>query len=259
MYAPIITCVKHHNLIGIGIVVVVIISGLVWADVRTHRSQSNAPPTSAPKTVQSTPKPEVVQTPKPFDKTQYSLTDPTSIWVVVNKHRPLNPSSYSPADLTTVGGGQYLRATAASSFSQMVADAKTAGYSLVAESGYRSYSTQVSVYGNEVKNYGQAVADSESARPGYSEHQTGWSVDIASPGCIEDCFGTTAAAKWVLANSAKYGFFQRYPAGKSDITGYRNEPWHFRYVGAPLANEVVKSGQTLEEYFGLPAAPSYNE
>jgi len=250
--------VKHHNLIGLGFVVAAIIGGLIWADIRAHRP--NPQPfvqSSAPKITQTTPKPAQTTSPKAFDKTQYSLNDPTSIWVVVDKQRPINPKSYAPNDLTSVGSGKYMRAAAAAAFEQMVSDAKTAGYSLSAESGYRSYDTQVSVYANEVKNYGQAVADSESARPGFSEHQTGWAVDIASPGCIEDCFGTTAASKWVLANSAKYGFFQRYPADKSVVTGYRNEPWHFRYVGPALAAEIVKSGQTMEEYFGLPAAPDY--
>jgi D-alanyl-D-alanine carboxypeptidase len=201
----------------------------------------------------STPTPQPAQ----FNKTQYSLDDPASIWVVVDKQRPLNPKSYTPNDLTGIGSGQYLRSAAASAYQALVNDAKTAGFTLVSESGYRSYDTQVSVYGNEVKNFGQATADTESARPGYSEHQTGWAVDIAAPGCIEDCFGGTAAYKWVLANAATYGFAQRYPADKSAITGYRHEPWHFRYVGPELANELSKTNQTLEEFFGLPAAPNY--
>jgi len=249
---------KHHNLIGLGILVLAIIAGLIWADVRAHRpNQQTTIQPSSQKSVQTTSPAAQTTAPKAFDKTLYSIDDPASIWVVVDKHRPLNPKSYAPSDLTSVGSGQFMRAAAAAAFMKMVADAKTAGYSLSAESGYRSYDTQVSVYGNEVKNYGQATADTESARPGYSEHQTGWAVDIASPGCLEDCFGTTAAAKWVLANSATYGFFQRYPANKSAITGYRNEPWHFRYVGSALATEIVTSGQTMEEYFGLPAAPDY--
>lgn len=251
---------KHNNLIGLGLAGAAIVGGLIWANIRAYHPKPWPVQQSATQQTQVTPQntPQSTSVPPPaFDKTQYSLDDPASMWVVVDKRRPLNPRSYAPTDLTAVGNGQYLRAAAAEAFARMVADAKTAGYSLSAESGYRSYDTQVSVYGNEVKNYGQAVADSESARPGFSEHQTGWSVDIASPGCIEDCFGTTAAATWVLANSAKYGFFQRYPDGKSAVTGYRHESWHFRYVGPALAAEIVKSSQTMEEYFGLPAAPDY--
>ncbi len=192
-----------------------------------------------------------------FDKKQYSIDDPTSIWIVVNKRRPLSPKTYVPSDLTSVGSGQSMRTVAAAAYQQLVAAASKAGYTLVPESGYRSYATQTSVYGNEVSKYGQSKADSESARPGYSEHQTGWAIDIASPGCLEDCFGTTEAAKWVLAHASTYGFIRRYAPDKSAITGYRNEPWHFRYVGPELATELGKTGQTLEEFFGLPAAPSY--
>ncbi|HSX44068.1 MAG TPA: M15 family metallopeptidase [Candidatus Saccharimonadales bacterium] len=208
---------------------------------------------------QSTTSVQTQQTPasQNFDKKQYSISDPASQWIVVNKQRPLDPKTYSPSDLTAVGNGQNLRMTAADAYKQLVAGAKAAGYTLVPESGYRSYVTQVSVYGNEVKNYGQAVADSESARPGYSEHQTGWAVDIATPGCREDCFGSTDAAKWVLAQAADYGYIRRYVPDKSAITGYRTEPWHFRYVGKALAAELSRTGQTLEEFFDLPSAPNY--
>src|SRR5439155_25329248 len=101
-------------------------------------------------------------------KKQYSTSDPASQWVVVDKQQPLNPKTYAPSDLTSVGAGQYLRAAAATAYQQLVAAASKAGYTLVPESGYRSYDTKVTVYSNEVKNYGQAVADTESARPGYS-------------------------------------------------------------------------------------------
>lgn len=196
--------------------------------------------------------------PATFNKHQYSLSDPDSLWVVVNKQRPLNPKTYAPSDLTSVGNGQTMRAQAADKLLQLFAGAKTVGYTLVAESGYRSYSYQAQVYASEVAGFGQAKADSESARPGYSEHQTGWAVDIGAPGCYEDCFGTKPASQWLLANAYRYGFILRYPADKADITGYRNEPWHFRYVGIALASEMHKEHvTTLEEFFGLPAAPNY--
>ncbi len=194
-----------------------------------------------------------------FDKTKYSYDDPTSIWVVSNKQRPLNPKNYAPSDLVSVGGGQQLRKEAADNLSKLLAGAKTAGLTMSPLSGYRSYNTQVTVYGNEVKANGQAVADSQSARPGYSEHQTGLAIDVGGGGCgIEDCFGDTAAGKWLAANAHAYGFIIRYPEGKQDVTGYRYEPWHIRYIGTDLAAEMHKKGAlTLEEFFGLPAAPSY--
>lgn len=196
--------------------------------------------------------------PPAFDKAKYSLTDPTSLWVVVNKQRRLSPTDYAPSDLVAVGNGQRMRAQAAAALTQMFTAAKTAGFSLVAQSAYRSYATQVNTYNSEVKAYGQAQADTESARPGYSEHQTGWAVDIGAPGCYLDCFGTKPGSQWLLANAYKYGFVLRYPADKTAITGYRNEPWHFRYVGVDLATEMQKQKiTTLEEFFSLPAAPNY--
>jgi D-alanyl-D-alanine carboxypeptidase len=196
-----------------------------------------------------------------FDKTRYSTTDPSSIWVIVNKQHPLNPKDYAPADLVAVGNGQYMRAEAASALKQMLADAANAGYTVIPASGYRSYETQVSVYNSEVTSYGQTVADSESARPGYSEHQTGWAIDLGSGGCnITDCFGDTPGGKWVTANAYKYGFILRYTAANTSITGYRAEAWHFRYVGKDLSEEMHKEGvTTLEQFFGVSGGTTYKD
>ena len=225
-----------------------IVGHIGYQKVQTHNAAKPAHATQ--KTTNSQP--------AGFNKEQYSLTDPTSLWVIANKQRPLNPKTYVPTDLTPIGNGQRLRLAAANQLKLLFSQAKTAGYTLIAESGYRSYTTQVSVYNREVSSFGQAKADSESARPGFSEHQTGWAVDIGSPGCYEDCFGTKVASKWLLANAYTYGFILRYPVDKSAITGYRNEPWHFRYVGVDLATELHKQNtQTLEEFFNLPPAPNY--
>lgn len=204
-------------------------------------------------------------TKKTFDKTKYSTSAPASIWVVSNKQRPLNPKNYAPADLATPSvatkGTQQLRSEAAQAAATMFASAKAQGISLRVDSAYRSYDRQVSVYGSEVKAYGQATADTQSARPGYSEHQTGLAADFgaASGKCsIADCFGTMPEGKWMAANAYKYGFIMRYTPDKQSVTGYRYEPWHFRYVGVELATEMHnKNIETLEEFFGLGAAPSY--
>lgn len=208
---------------------------------------------------QVTKKPASTPAAPAFNRSLYSLSDPASLWVVVNKQRPLNPADYAPADLVTVGNGQQMRTQAAGALTQMLNDAKAAGYTIAAYSGYRSYTAQVSVYNREVSSYGQTTADSESARPGYSEHQTGWAVDLGSGGCnITDCFGSTPGGKWVTDNAYRYGFILRYPDGKEAITGYRTETWHFRYVGTELAAEMQKQKvTTLEEFFALPAAPNY--
>ncbi len=194
-----------------------------------------------------------------FDKTKYSFDDVTSVWVVVNKQRPLNPKTYAPTDLVPVSGGQQMRSEPATALKQMIANANAAGLIINPLSGYRSYTTQVSVYNNEVRQNGQAVADTQSARPGTSEHQTGLAIDVGGGGCgIEDCFGTTAAGKWVAENAYKYGFIIRYTEDKQQVTGYRAEPWHIRYIGTELSLEMQKQGfKTLEEFFNLPAAPNY--
>ncbi|MGB4758940.1 MAG: M15 family metallopeptidase [Candidatus Saccharimonadales bacterium] len=224
------------------------------------------PTSSAPKstaTTQGTPQladgNAIAEEPPVFDTTTYSVDDPASIWIVTNKQRPLSPKTYAPNDLVPVGSGQQLRKEAAAALQQLIAAASTEGLSIKPLSGYRSYDKQVSVYGSEVNAYGQAVADTQSARPGYSEHQTGLAIDVGGGGCgIEDCFGDTAEGKWIAANSYKHGFIVRYIPGKETVTGYRAEPWHIRYIGVDLAAEMHKQGiSTLEEFFKLPPAPSY--
>ncbi|MGP0224334.1 M15 family metallopeptidase [Paenarthrobacter sp. NCHU4564] len=183
------------------------------------------------------------------------IGDPSSFSVLVNKSRPLNPLSYVPHDLINArGSGQYMRAEAAAWLNglfQGAADAGTGGLSII--SGYRSYATQQQVYWGYVNQYGQAYADTISAKPGYSEHQTGLAMDIGNAGgsCgLSTCFGDTAAGKWVAANAHKYGFIVRYPNGYTGTTGYSYEPWHLRYVGVALATDMQRRGfPTLEHYF----------
>ncbi|GAA1780708.1 cell wall-binding repeat-containing protein [Leucobacter iarius] len=194
-----------------------------------------------------------------------ALRDPRSISVVVNKRRPLSPVSYEPSDLRTPSGipnanGQPVRSAVATALEQMNAAAKNAGVHLVIRSGYRSYQYQVGLYNANVANSGRAAADVSTARPGYSEHQTGLVADIDDGGsCVLNaCFGGTAAGQWLRANAYKYGFILRYDQGQQHITGYEYEPWHFRYVGTAIAGDMRAKGiRTLEQYFGLPAAPSY--
>lgn len=193
-------------------------------------------------------------------KPQYSIDDPSSIWMVVNKQRTL-PSTYAPSDLVTVGGGQKMRQEAATAAKELVSAAIKDGVTLKYISGYRSYNYQQSVYSGYVKQSGQASADTFSARPGHSEHQTGLAVDLGNSNgsCdLDACFGTTTGGKWLASNANKFGFIIRYPEGKTGLTGYQYEPWHIRYLGTDLATKVQTSGKTLEQYFGLPAAPDYN-
>jgi len=204
-----------------------------------------------------------------FHKAQYSTTDPTSIWVIVNKQHPLNPKNYAPADLTfpnvplRVPGNESMqvRKQTASALETMFADAKTAGLKLMLSSGYRSYTYQVNLYNGYVQTQGQAMADTQSARPGYSEHQTGLAADIepSTQKCeLEQCFADTPEGKWLAANAYKYGFIIRYTADKVATTGYEYEPWHVRYVGTELATEMHNKGiATLEEFFGVSGGKNY--
>lgn len=241
---------RMRFLIVTGVIVVLLALGGV---VIAHRPDLTSPHSTTAKN-STTPSSQPA-----FDKKQYSLTDPTSPWVIVNKQHPLTPLSYAPSDLTAVGNGQELRAEAATALQKMFADASAAGFTLSADSGYRSYSTQVSTYSSVVKAYGQTYADTVSARPGYSEHQTGWAVDIGTGSChVQDCFEDTPGGKWAQANAYKYGFMLRYPAALTSITGYSNEAWHFRYVGPALSTELHNTNiQTLEQFFNVSGGATY--
>jgi zinc D-Ala-D-Ala carboxypeptidase len=205
-----------------------------------------------------------------INKQTYSLTDPNSPWVVINKKRPLSPIDYTPADLTTpdialryaaTNTAMQLRKEAASALGQMNQAALKESVHLKLYSGYRSYAYQKTVYASEVNSNGQGQADRESARPGYSEHQTGWAADLVGTNnaCpTQQCFATTIEGKWLATNAYKYGFIVRYPQSKQSVTGYEYEPWHIRYVGTGLARDLHNQGiQTLEEFFKLPAAADY--
>ncbi|SDF73039.1 D-alanyl-D-alanine carboxypeptidase [Blastococcus aurantiacus] len=216
---------------------------------------SSAPPALVP----PAPAAPVPSPPPAFDRGLRSLEDPDSTWVVVNKLRPLQPLGYAPADLVDIGGGLQLRAEAARAVGALRAEAAAAGLDVGVQSAYRSFERQQGLFGNATARFGVAGAELRSARPGFSEHQTGLAVDVGGGGCdIERCFGDTPEGRWVVANAHRTGFLVRYPAGSELITGYQYEPWHLRYVGPELATEMHETGvATLEEFFGLPPAPEY--
>jgi D-alanyl-D-alanine carboxypeptidase len=247
---------------SLALLIVILISLGLWV-YGSHRdgqnnsssTQSNSPSTSNSST-------------NGFNKNQYSQNDPSSIWVVVNKGRVL-PSSYIPTDLvapniplrlSSASDEMHVRKEAALALEGLIVAANTQNIHLMLASGYRSYSTQVSVYAAEVKGVGQVQADRESARPGHSEHQTGLAADLepVSRTCqLDQCFANTPEGKWLAANSYKYGFIIRYPKDGESITGYEYEPWHVRYVGTGLAEQIQANRQTLEQFFNLPVFISY--
>lgn len=189
------------------------------------------------------------------------VANPKSQTVLVNKSYKL-PAGYVPSDLvfpnvpftfTEKIDKRKMRKEAAGALEKLFLGAKKDGVYLAGVSGYRSESRQKTLYNNYVKRDGIKAADTYSARPGHSEHQTGLTIDVAgSTGkcAAQSCFAGTKEAKWLAKNVNKYGFVIRYPEGKDSITGYKYEPWHLRYVGTQVASIVAKKGITLEEYFG---------
>lgn len=155
--------------------------------------------------------------------------------LLVNKQHPL------PADFKEDGASAY------QALHHLQAAAEVEGFSLPLLSGYRSYDYQVDLYQSYVDVDGVENADQYSARPGYSEHQSGLCFDV---GEISYTYGDTQQGQWLAKHCAEYGFIIRYPKGKEHITGYTYEPWHIRYVGKEIATFIMNEGITLEEYLG---------
>lgn len=190
------------------------------------------------------------------------VANPGAMNVMVNKFWSL-PEGYRPADLIKPNvlfsfgdensDRSKLRAEAAESLEIMFNVAKGEGIELYARSGFRSYETQEAIFKNEVATFGYEQAVLYVALPGTSEHQTGLAMDITAKSVgleLVEAFEGTAEGKWLAANAHHYGFILRYPKGKTNITGYAFEPWHFRYVGVDVAEEIYAKGLTFEEYMG---------
>ena len=160
--------------------------------------------------------------------------------MIVNKTYSI-PSSYNPGGLTS---------TMNNAFNEMKNAAAQDGIDIFVISGFRSYDYQNTLYNRYASRDGYEAADTYSARPGHSEHQTGLAADLNA---IDDDFGNTPEGAWLNNNAYKYGFILRYPKGKTNETGYKFEPWHFRYVGTDLASKLYNNGDwiTVESYFGI--------
>jgi zinc D-Ala-D-Ala carboxypeptidase len=169
--------------------------------------------------------------------------------LLVNKYNKL-PDNYVPKNLEMLPSGQYLQHNTKIAFEQIKQDAKKKGYIINDASGYRSISYQVELYNFYMQTNSQKVSDTFSARAGHSEHNTGQAIDISgSFGDILE-FEYTKEFKWIKENAYKYGFIIRYPKGYENITGYKYEPWHIRYVGVEIATDMrEKNINTLEEYY----------
>ena len=186
-----------------------------------------------------------------FYKNIKNIDNPDDINVLVNKNNKLS-QSYIPGDLIMLNRKyaneyKYMREIAAINFEKLSEDAYKLGYKIVAVSTYRSYSYQEELFNTYVKNKGKEYALKCSAKAGHSEHQTGLAVDVMGSNNDYDNFENSIEFEWMKNNAYKYGFILRYPKDKTKITGFKYEPWHYRYVG-DIAPYLYENNLTLEEY-----------
>ncbi len=178
------------------------------------------------------------------------------VLVLCNKNYKL-PDDFQPAEITYIPENYYVKDGKEYKMAKVALDAfvemsdaamNEVGVNLLVISGYRTKAYQEMLYNHYANSYGKESADTYSARPRHSEHETGLCCDI---NMVDEAFKDTAAYAWMVDNAADYGFILRYPEGKEGITGYIYEPWHWRYVGVDVAKAVVASGLTYDEYYEL--------
>lgn len=187
-----------------------------------------------------------------FYKNIQKIKNMDDMLVLVNKNYILD-ENYIPNDLEEINHKyakeeKLLRKTAKEHFEKLAEVASQYGYYIKIVSAYRSYNYQDNLYHYYVKDKGSIYADNCSARPGHSEHQTGLSFDVEGSNHDYNLFEESKEFKWMSKNAHKFGFIMRYPKGKEHITGFKYEPWHYRYVGIKVATLLYKQNLTLEEY-----------
>ena len=189
-----------------------------------------------------------------YDKDTVKKTDVSKKeLMLVNKFNYLD-ENYAPDDIVKVSvqfayGDNEIKKEVYEKFRSMDNDAKKEGLYLIITSSYRDYNFQKELWDSYANQKGDEWADSVSARAGYSEHQTGYTLDIVTYNANMSSFETTDEFKWLQDNAYKYGFILRYPKDKEDITGYSYESWHYRYVGKDVATKIKKLGITFDEYY----------
>lgn len=191
-----------------------------------------------------------------LDKEDYkdaTLVEEDSKLMLVNKHRYLE-KNYVPKNLVVVPekytmGYDKVKGTneAVAAAISMIKAAKKEGMNLLINSGYRSYKDQQEIYDTYKGLYGESYSTKYVLLPGYSEHQTGYAFDFASGS--SNIFRESKEYNWMVLNSYKYGFVYRFLKKKEEITGIKNEPWHFRYVGKEVSKVMDEKDLSLEEYY----------
>ena len=180
------------------------------------------------------------------------LVSDFSLTMLVNKHRYLS-EEFEPDDLVKIdskyasSNDLYCSRLALNAYKKMSEAAAKEGYSIIINSAYRSYQDQVDLSDLYLKTYGEKYVEKFVAKPGYSEHQTGLAFDIGS--LNSNVFANSKEYGWMKDNAYKYGFIERFTKKYEGITGFRSEPWHYRYVGVDVATEIHDNDMTLEEYY----------
>jgi D-alanyl-D-alanine carboxypeptidase len=168
------------------------------------------------------------------------------------------PSSYVPPGLVSVkqagfekpGGGLVVRSLVVDDLAALRQAAAAAGNPIDVVAAYRSYQDQSSLFDRRKRDLGLKAAERKTARPGHSEHQLGTAVDFKTAGevDVDVHWDSTPAGRWTLENAWRFGFVRSYPMGKSAVTCYAFEPWHYRYFGPAVAAAIHESGLTVREY-----------
>ena len=191
---------------------------------------------------------------EPYDEDIVTKTDVSKKeLMLVNKYHYLT-KDYSPKDIVSISnyyayGDNEIKELVYKQFKKMWNAAKQEDLTLIITSSYRDYEFQDNLWNSRADTYGEEVADSGTARAGFSEHQTGYTLDIVTYNSQLNDFENTDEFKWLQNNAHKYGFILRYPKDKEEITGYDYESWHYRYVGEETATKIKKLGITYDEYY----------
>lgn len=173
--------------------------------------------------------------------------------MLLNKFHYLN-EDYNPDDIVKISNmyayaNNSIKEEVYTAYKKMWNAAKKEDLTLIVTSSYRSYDTQDNLWETRANKYGEEEADKETARAGFSEHQTGLALDIVTYNSLLNDFENTDEFKWLQKNAHKYGFILRYPKDKEDITGYSYESWHYRYVGVDVATQIYEENITFDEYY----------
>ena len=190
---------------------------------------------------------------------ELNTNEDLSMLMNVNKFYALS-ETYTPENLKNIDltyaydeeGKNKLIDYAYDKFLELWQAANDQGFYLMVTSSYRDYESQKEIYDYRVSNWGERKADETAARPGHSEHQTGLVIDMTSKTePLADSFTDSEAYKWLKENAYKYGFIERYPEGKTYLTGYSPESWHWRYVGLEAAKTMHDEDITFDEYYAF--------